>query len=159
MDPVAPHPASPSHRVASPSSASPRRAQMACTRRMHNAAIKDVPEQPLPDSPTQRWFDQFHARVDSVASSTAGSIKWRYRPSPRSPREDDSRSRKISYTSMSVALSTSVTDLEKRHEQRYGQRVVENYEPRRGAVYLETPSPQTSKMVAGVQYVAVANPS
>jgi len=138
-NPVTLHPVSPPpcYSVVSPSSTLPQLGTVQSLR-MHTT-IKDLPEQPLSTSPIQQWFDQFHARVDSVASGSTGSIKSRHSPSPRSPGKDDSNSRKISYTSMSVALSTSVTDLERRYEQRYGQKALENYKPRQGVVYLEHP--------------------
>lgn len=156
--PVALHPVSlaPGHTVVSPSSSLP---QLRAPRspRVHNA-IKDRSEQPLSASPTQQWFDQFHARVDFVASSSTGSIGSRYFPSPRSSGKDDTKSRKSSFTSMSVALSTSVTDLEKRYEQCYGQKALEIFKSGQCVVYLEAPSPRKSTILTSVRCMVVANP-
>lgn len=150
--PISLHPVS---LVASPSSTLPRRTpRPPCV----HSAIKDLSEQPLSASPTQQWFDQFHARVDFVASSSAGSIESRDSPSPRSPGKGDTKSRKISFTSMSVALSTSVTDLERRYEQCYGQKALEKFKSGRCVVYLGTPSPRKSTILAGIRCMAVANP-
>lgn len=163
-NPVALHPVSlrPGYRVASPSTlphaarlTQPRTPHSLRSLQMHNG-IKDLPEQPLSASPTQQWFDQFHACVDYVASSSTRSIESRYVP-PGPPKKEDSRLRKTSYTSMSVALSTSVIDLERRYEQRYGQKVLEGYKSKRGAVYPEIPSQKSSTM-ASVRCLAVVNP-
>ncbi len=145
----------PGYRAVSPSSTLPRRTPRSpCV----HSAIKDLSEQPLSASPTQQWFDQFHARVDFVASKSADSIESRCSPPPRSPGKGDTKPRKISFTSMSVALSTSVTDLEKRYEQCYGQKALEKFKSGRCVVYLGTPSPRKSTILAGVQCMAVTNP-
>ena len=155
--PVALHPVSLalSHTVVSPSSTLPqlRTPRSPC---IHNE-IKDLSDPPLSASPTQQWFDQFHARVDFVASSSTGSIGSRGPPSPRSPGKGDTKSRKISIASMSVALSTSVTDLEKRYEQCYGQQALEKFKSGRCVVYLEAPTPRKSTILTGVRCMAVAN--
>jgi hypothetical protein len=156
--PVAHHPVSlaPGHTVAPPSSTLP---QLRTPRspRIHNA-FKDLSEHPLSASPTQQWFDQFHARVNFVTSSSTGSIGSRSSSSPHSPGKGDTESKKISFTSMPVAPSTSVTDLEKRYEQCYGQKALEKFKSGRCVVYLEAPSPRKSTILADVRCMVVANP-
>ena len=163
--PMALHPVSlvPGYRVPSPSSTLPHAARLtqlpappSLRSLQMNDVIKELPEQPLSASLTQQWFDQFHARVDYVASGSTRSIESPHPASPRSQRNDDIRLKKISYTSMSVALSIRVTDLERRYEQRYGRKVLGDHNSKRYAVYLETPE---SEIMTSVQCIAVANPS
>lgn len=155
--PITLHPVSltPGNRAVLPSSTLPRRTpRPPCV----HTTIKDLSEQPLSASPTQQWFDQFHSRVDFVASRSAESIESRDSPPPRSPGKGDTKPRKVSFTSMSAALSTSVTDLEKRYEQCYGQKALEKFKSGRCVVYLGTPSPRKSTILTGVRCIAVANP-
>ena len=155
--PITLHPVSlaPGNRAVLPSSTLPRRTpRPPCV----HSTIKDLSEQPLSASPTQKWFDQFHSRVDFVASRSAESIESRDSPPPRSSGKGDTKPRRISFTSMSVALSTSVSDLEKRYEQCYGQKALEKFKSGRCVVYLGTPSPRKSTILTGVRCTAVANP-